>query len=111
MSIEQKIEALIAALEANTAALKAGGAAAPAAGKPAATSTTKTVKETAKPASTNTREAMQALLKKVKEEKSADDAKGIIKEVGGVEKMADIPEDKIDAVFDAATAALEEEAM
>lgn len=108
MSIEQKIDALIAALEANTAALKAGGAAAPAAGKPAATSTTKTVKETPKPASTNTREAMQALLKKVKEDKTADDAKAIIKDVGGVEKMADIPEDKIDAVFDAATAALED---
>lgn len=112
MSIEQKIEALTAALEANTAALKAAGgttAAAPAATKPAAAA--KTVKEPAKPACVNTREAMQALLKKVKEEKSADDAKGIIKEVGGVEKMADIPEDKIDAVFDAATAALEEEAM
>ena len=81
-------------------------AAAPAATKPAAAA--KTVKEPAKPASVNTREAMQALLKKVKEEKSADDAKGIIKEVGGVEKMADIPEDKIDAVFDAATAALED---
>lgn len=108
MSIEQKIDALIAALEANTAALKAGGAAAPAAGKPAATSTTKTVKETPKPASTNTREAMQALLKKVKEDKSSDEAKAIIASAGGVEKMADIPEDKIDAVFAAATAALED---
>lgn len=108
MSIEQKIEALTAALEANTAALKAAGGTT-AATKPAAAA--KTVKEPAKPACVNTREAMQALLKKVKEEKSADDAKGIIKEVGGVEKMADIPEDKIDAVFDAATAALEEEAM
>lgn len=105
MSLEQALAANTAAVEALTAALKAGGGTAgAAAGK---TTTTKTKTET-KVTPKNSREEMQALLKKVKEEKSADDAKAIIKDVGGVEKMADIPEDKIDAVFDAATTALED---
>ena len=106
MSLEQKIEALTAAIEANTAALKAGGGAAASTSKATATKTTKEEKPKA-PA--HTREEMAALVRKVKAEKGEDAAKGIIKEVGGVEKLADIPDAKIDAVFDAATEKLAEE--
>lgn len=59
-------------------------------------------KEAAKPK--HTRDEMNAALVKVKDDLGKEYAAAIIKEVGGVAKMADIPDDKIDAVFDAAEA-------
>ena len=59
-------------------------------------------KETAKPK--HTRDEMNAALVKVKDDLGKEYAAAIIKEVGGVAKMADIPDDKIDAVYDAAEA-------
>lgn len=107
MSLEQKIEALTAAIEANTAALKAGGgAASTSTGK---ASTTKAPKEEKVAKSTHTREETAALVRKVKADKGVDAAKAVIKKFGGVDKLDDIPEDKLDAVFDGATEALEED--
>ena len=45
---------------------------------------------------------MNAALVKLKDDCGGDVAKAIIKDVGGVNKMADIPDDKLDAVFKAA---------
>jgi hypothetical protein len=53
---------------------------------------------------------VNAILGEVKEKKGTPAAKALIKDVGGVDKMADIPEDKFDAVFDAATKQLAAEA-
>lgn len=89
MSLEEKIAALTAAVEANTAALKAGGGAKAGTGS-------------SSPASKHTRAEMQAAMNELKEKKGAPEAKALIKEVGGVDKLADIPDDKIDACFDAA---------
>lgn len=116
MSLEQKIEALTAAIEANTAALLKSG------GKPAAAAKTDSddaekpaaaAKKTAKPAkveSEHTREEMQAALGELKEATDAATAKAVISKHGGVAKMAEIPDDKIDAVYEAAKKALEDAA-
>ena len=90
-----------------------GGAGAPA-GKPAA-SDTKVDKGTTKPENKkaetkkeeaakpkHTRDEVNAALVKLKDDCGGDVAKAIIKDVGGVNKMADIPDDKLDAVFKAA---------
>lgn len=113
MSLEDNIVALTKAIEANTAALLAGGgAAAPAATTAPAAETTgkgkggKTSKTTEP---TVTREQMVAALNDVKEKKGVAAAKAIIKDVGGADKMADIPEGKIAEVHKAATDALKEE--
>jgi hypothetical protein len=45
---------------------------------------------------------MNTALIALKDKFGGDKAKEIIKSVGGVDKMADIPEDKYDAVFSAA---------
>lgn len=115
MSIEKALADLTAALEANTAALKAAGtagsagAAAPAAA-PEKTTRGKKNAEAEAPAKktgpTHTREEMVAALNDVKEKKGLQDAKAIITDVGGVTKMADIPDEKIDAVFEKAKAVL-----
>lgn len=114
MQLENLILALIASLNANTAA---HGGTVPAdttgAGEATAAATTKPAGK-AKPAAAAapkgpTREEVAAILTKVKEEKGAPVAKGLIKSAGGVEKMNDIAEGKLKAVFDAATAALAEE--
>jgi hypothetical protein len=118
--IEQLIKDLIAALNANTAAHMGA----------ASTTSTATAAETKTEAKTEgkaaaagkgagkaaaakkdepkgpTVEEMQAALGKVKEEQGAAAAKAIISEFAGVAKMAEIPTDKVKAVFDAATAAL-----
>ena len=115
MSLEQKIEALTAAIEANTAALLKSGA------KPAAAANTDSedekpaaaAKKTTKPAkveSEHTREEMQAALGELKEATDAATAKAVISKHGGVAKMAEIPDDKIDAVYEAAKKALEDAA-
>lgn len=116
MSIEAALAALTAAVEANTAAILGAAKAAPeaTADTEKTTKTTKGTKATkaekeepAKPE--HSREEMIAILAKVKEEKDVAAARAIIKTTGGVDKMADIPEAKIDAVFAACEAALAEE--
>lgn len=119
--IEQLIKDLIAALNANTAAHM--GAASTTSGAAAAETKTDTKPAAeAKPAAGKgkagagkakddapkgpTVEEMQAALGKVKEEQGAAAAKAIISEVAGVAKMAEIPADKVKAVFEAATKAL-----
>lgn len=110
MTIEQLIAANTAALEANTAALLKSGGSTTGAGKTTGGSTAGAGKTTTTAKGPkNTRESMVAALQKVKEEKSKEEAKALISEVGGVEKMADIPEGKIDAVYDAAVKKLAEE--
>lgn len=61
-----------------------------------------------KAASEHTKEEMVAALTELKDAKGKDVAKAVISEHGGVEKMADIPDDKIDAVYAAAKAAMED---
>lgn len=97
MSLEQAIKDLTEAVAKNTAALTVGG------GKSTASSDKKETK-----ASAHTRAEMQAALQEVSSKKSKDTAKKVIKEVGGVEKMGEIPDDKIDKVYDAAKKALAE---
>ena len=95
MSIEQALANLQAAVEANTAAvLKAGGAVAD---KPAAKAPAKAAKSEPKV----DRSAMNAALSEVKEKKGLEIAKGLIAKPGGAAKMADIADDKIQAVYDA----------
>lgn len=108
MSLEQKIEELTAAVTDLTAAMKTGGASA------AASKATKAEKTAAaeKPAgyeAKHSREEMQAALGEVKEKCGTPAAKAIIKDVGGVDKMAEITDPKvIDKVYEAAKAKLEE---
>lgn len=99
MSLEEALKANTAALIAMTAALAAG------AGTAAATTTGKPAKEVkAEPTvtSTHTRSEMNALLTEYKDKTSVEK----VRELMGVKKMADVPDDQIDAVFKKATAAL-----
>lgn len=106
MSLEQKIEELTAAVTALTAAMKGG--AAPAAAKAEKASDVKAEKAAGYEAKYS-REEMQAALGEVKEKCGTPAAKAIIKDVGGVDKMAEITDPKvIDKVYDAAKAKLEE---
>lgn len=109
MSLEQALNENTAAVTALTAALAKGvapaAAAAPAAAGKPATKTAATKPAPKAPASVNTKEAMQALLNQVKEEKGGPVAKGIIADAG-FQKMADISEDKYDEVFAACEAVL-----
>lgn len=109
MSLEAAIEKLTAAVEANTAALAAGGAAPAAA--PAATTTTKGGKggKTTTTEPSVTRDQMVKALNDLKEKSGVAAAKKVVKEVGKAEKMADIADDKIEAVFKEATKALSAE--
>lgn len=115
MSIETKIDELIAALNANTAAILGNAGAT---GTTAEATTEKKgpgrpKKETAEAAAPapakpkRTQEEMVAALEEVKEKINLDAAKKIISEVGGVSKRAEIPADKYEAVYDAAKAAVE----
>jgi hypothetical protein len=102
MSLEQAIQALTEAVNANTAALKGGKA--PAAGKTETKAEGKTGYE-----AKYSKADMQAALNEVKEKVSTADAKKIIKEVGGVDKMADITDPAtIDKVYEAAKGKLKE---
>ena len=110
MSLEQKIEELTAAVTALTAAMKGGAAAgaALAATKAEKASGAKAEKAAGYEAK-HSREEMQAALGEVKEKCGTPAAKAIIKDVGGVDKMAEITDPKvIDKVYDAAKAKLEE---
>ena len=94
----------------------ARGAAGAPAGKPAASETKvdkgATKPETKKPETKkdeaakpkHSRDEVNAALVKLKDDCGGDVAKAIIKDVGGVNKMADIPESKFDEVFAAAEA-------
>ena len=100
MSLEDAITKLTAAVEANTAALKGAGG-----------STGKAAKETKTETYTpkHDKSKMTAALNEVKEKFDAATAKGIIKTVGGADKMADINDpQKIDETYEAALKKLAE---
>lgn len=112
MAIEVLIQSLIEALNANTAALTGGAAASTTSTAAADTAKTTTAAggKTTKPKTTTapkgpSREEVVALLTKIKDERGAAEAKPLI-EAAGVKKMAEIPDDKLKSVFDAATALL-----
>jgi len=103
MSLEDKLDANTQAVKELTLALlgKKPGAATPAAttGAPA--------KPPAPPRkSTATLESVTNAAVRVREELSEADAKNIIREVGGAEKLKEIPSSKWDAVIAACEAAL-----
>lgn len=108
MSLEQAIEKLTAAIEANTAAVTAAAGSAPAAA-PAATGKGKKADTPKADTPKVTREQMTKALNDVKEAKGVDAAKGIIKDVGKAAKMADIADNLIEAVYNAAVEKLAEE--
>lgn len=110
-SIEQLIAANTAALIANTAALTAaaGGSTAaaadkPAADKPAATTTRKTTTKKAADAEApkTSRTDLAAALNEVKEQKGASVAKALIKEHGKSDKLAEVADANVDALYAAA---------
>lgn len=114
MSIETKIDELIAALNANTAAVL-GNAGSTATAAPAAEATEKAKPGRPKKDAAETpakpkvsQEEMVAALELVKEKINLDAAKKLITEVGGVSKRAEIPADKYEAVYEAAKKAVEE---
>ena len=91
---------------------KTGSVAAPSADKPASTEKPKAEKSPANdkkapPKPKHSRDEMEAALTELKNAKGIDAAKEVISKTGGVKLKADIPDDKIDAVYDAAKAAAE----
>lgn len=97
--------ALAAAATALAAAIPGDGEAAPAGSdKPAGKSTGKTTTTKAKP--THTRAELTAVLNELKENKGASVAKELIKSVGKSDKLAEVADANIDALFDAAKEAL-----
>ena len=120
--LEQKIEALTAAVEALTAILTSqGGAAATttapaatvkteekapaAADKPKRTTTTKATAVADKPK--HTKAEVQAAVNEVKENFDVATAKALIKEAG-FDKLGDVTEDKFDELYEAAKAKMAE---
>lgn len=102
MSLEDKIAALTAAVEANTAALKGG------AGKSTSTASADKGETGYKPKYDASK--MAAALNDVKEKHGMPEAKKIVKEVGGAAKMSEITDPAtIDKVYEAAKKRLEEE--
>lgn len=112
MSIETKIDELIAALNANTAALKGAGTGETkaAAAETKAEKTTKSKSEKAEKAekakSTHTKAEMHAAVNEVKEQFGTKVAKELIASVG-FEKLAEVTDDKVDELYLAAKAKLE----
>lgn len=110
MSIEALLTSLKESIDRNTEAMTAfaaaTGGAAPAAGKPAgkAKATKETTEAVAPAGPKHTQEEVNAALIKIKDDFDMAQAKEVIKSVAKVEKMADIPADKYDAVYDAAVA-------
>jgi len=119
MSIENQIAELKAAVVELTATLKAVSAAGQAAGSTATAGATTDSDKAKKNGAGNSkggagskkssvsREEMQALLLRVKESIGQKEAKKIVTEVGGVDKMAEIQEAKFDAVVAACNELLE----
>lgn len=107
MSLEQAIAALTAAVEANTAAILKGGSAPAAAPAPAPAAKAKA--EPKGYEAKHTADEMKAVLTQVKETLGTPIAKAIIKDVGGVDKLAEITDPKvIDACYEAGKAKLKE---
>jgi hypothetical protein len=105
MSLEQKIEALTAAVEALTAKMSSGSAGAPAADKPAKATKTAAAEYTPK----FTKDEMTAALNEVKEKFGTPVAKEIVTGTGKADKMANITDPKlIDACYEAAKAKMKE---
>lgn len=104
--IEEKLDALTAALTANTAALlKAGGGTA-AAGTTTGGGKGKGGGKAADPKVNQ--DQMNAALIKLKDKFGMDEAKAIIKEHGKVDKMGEIKPAQYEAVYTAAVARYEE---
>lgn len=97
----EELAAYIGAKTGSVAAPTPAPAAAPAADKP------KADKPKAPPKPKHSRDEMEAALTELKNAKGIDAAKEVISKTGGVKLKADIPDDKIDAVYDAAKAAAE----
>jgi hypothetical protein len=112
MSIENTLDRIATALEkiaANGGNAAVAQAAAPAAEKPAPKKTE--AKAEAKPKaevkSAVSMEAMTAAVLEVKENFGMPEAKKILMDFAGVEKMAQVPTDKIEAVYNAAKSKVE----
>lgn len=108
MSIEQALAENTAALTALTAALtvKSGASAAT---TPTETKPRPEPKPKPEPKAKVDRPMVNSALEVLKEAKGVEAAKKVIQEIGGVEKRADIPEGKFQAVIDGAKAAAEAE--
>ena len=107
MSVDAKIDALIAALNANTEALKAAGtgtAATASAEKSETKPKGKGAAATKEDAPKITQDQVNAALIKIKDDFGMDEAKKVIKEFGKVDKMAEIKPAQYQAVYDAAVA-------
>jgi len=72
--------------------------------KATTTKATKPPAEKAKPQ--RSREDMVGALQELRTAKGKEAAKAVIESTGGCEKMAEIPDDKIEAVYEAAKAAM-----
>lgn len=118
MSLEQALAANTEALLANTAALLAAkGTASTGTASTGTASTGETAAKTPKTPktpkeevvkATKTREELAAAMGAYKEKFGTPKAKEIILGTGGAEALANVSEDKIDALFAAATKAVEE---
>jgi ketol-acid reductoisomerase len=108
MSLEQAIETLTKAVQELTAVTKAGGGKNTTQSSSETSSKTETKKKET-PKSEHSRTDMQAALNEVKEKKGMPAAKQILADHGDGKKMAEVADDKIDAVYKAAKAALEAE--
>jgi hypothetical protein len=103
MSLEQKIEALTAAVEALTAKMSGASVGTPAATSKAAKAAA--VEYTPK----HTKDEMMVALNSVKEKFGQPVAKAIVVDIGKADKMANITDPKlIDAACDAALAKMKE---
>lgn len=110
MSLEEAIKANTAAVEALTAQLKAGGSAPAPAAAPAREKSAKGKEEkptAAKPK--HSREEMVAAVVKVKDDFGKPEAEALIKKYSpDTGKIADVKDESIDALYDAAVARHEE---
>ena len=104
--LEQKIEALTAAVEALTAILTSQGGAA-AAAPAAADKPKRTTKPAAADKPKRTKAEVQAAVNEVKENFDVATAKGLIK-AAGFDKLGDVTEDKFDELYEAAKAKMAE---
>ena len=102
MSLEQAISELKTSIDALNAKLSSANAGAPVVAGKTETKPTKT--ETKTKAPKHTKDDVAAALGELKEKDggNGDRAKKLILEVGGTVKLADVPEDKYDALYDAA---------
>lgn len=102
------VAALAAAASALATAIGGEGAADTAAEKPAAGKGGKAGKTSTAEKPKHTRAELTAVMNELKESKGASVAKGLIKEVGGSDKLAEVADSKIDELVKAAKEALAE---